>query len=151
MIPVFGTKCQRTYCQGWNFSLDPINLCVRANNHICVTSRTCAGSFCQVFSEHLGCTRCAVPIPGGTSERTVGPSCPTCCWHGWRSRRTGDTPPTSDVPLGTRTGGQSLDAQGINSVELNDANMISWEELGVTSQICVLKNPCVWERSVEQR
>lgn len=45
----------------------------------------------------------------------------------------------------------SLDAQGINSVELNDAGVISWEELGVTSQICVLKNPCVWERSVEQR
>lgn len=30
-------------------------------------------------------------------------------------------------------------------------NVISWEGLGVTSQICVLKNPCVWERSVKQK
>lgn len=37
-IPMFSTKCHRTSCQDWNFSLDLINLCVRANNHICVTS-----------------------------------------------------------------------------------------------------------------
>lgn len=44
----------------WNFSLDPINLCAHANNHICVTSQTHAGRFCQLL-EHVGC------IPHGKS------------------------------------------------------------------------------------
>lgn len=66
-IPVFSTKCHRTSFQGWNFSLDPINLCVHANNHICVTTQAHAGSFFQ-FSEHVGC------IPHGKSPVLHGKS-----------------------------------------------------------------------------
>lgn len=70
-IPMFSTKCHKTSCQGWNFSLDPINLCVHANNHICVTSRAHAGSFCQFFSECVGY------IPHGKSLILQGKSLET--------------------------------------------------------------------------
>lgn len=135
---MFTSKCQGTCCQGWNVSLDPINLCVHATTYVSPAKHVLE-AFASSWSIWAACdVQCLIPHGKSLGHLRKG------CWTfvsdmlmAWPM--IWDALLTSAIPLGTRRGRMRRDAQGIHSIELN---VISLEEFGMRSKtsVCVREN-----------